>query len=136
MFSSNQVLEITGDSLEQLHKAISFILSYDNKTFEDIQGVTEEGDSIVFGLIPFNKGLSEFREPKLRSNKNVSDFVYKWLTTSKFANKQYKRLADENDVYLYPIARKGFKVIAMSDYDTPIFSIFRVTPFWTEYDEN
>ena len=143
MFSSNQVLEISGDKKEQLAKAVKFILDYDGKDVINVHGMKEINGKLIFGWIPKDKN-GTFKEEYKKEWDKVFDntlplhdellveIIWGWLNRQ---DETYKAIYDEEGVGYWDTSVKGFLISAYNEQTDsyPFSAIFAVMPFYSEY---
>lgn len=143
MFSSNQILRITGDTTKQLAKSIEFILEYDDKKYDSINGFREKDGVLIFGWIPKEKDGTFKRKyasewdtvfpDTIPTNETViTEIIWSWL---KKQDKQYKKIWEEENVGYWDTPTKGFEIFGYAEetMSYPFSTIFGVKPAYLEY---
>lgn len=144
MYSSNQVLKISGDEFEQLEKSLEFVIAYDEKKVESMYGCKQYDNKIVFGWIP-RIDTCDKNSPFKSNYVKEWDFVFPMEPTiailvetikqflDKFDYEAFKGTRCADETYHYGWILTGFD--SYNTPDVPTFSIFSVEPFITEYDD-
>ena len=147
MFSSNQILNISGDEKDQIKDIIKFIMRYHFHLFSDpigvdpisrINGMKEVDNSLIFGWIPkyedgksFDKSYSKnwdtvFDNPILFNIDILVEIINNWLEQAKYPKHEFEGTTKE-----------GFEFfVDFHDFDyqnIPSFAIFGVRPYYTYY---
>lgn len=148
MFSSNQILNISGDEKDQIKDIIKFIMRYHFHLFSDplsdpisrINGMKEVDNSLIFGRIPINEKSGIFDEyyskrwdtvfdnPILFNMDILVEIINNWLKQAKYPENKFE--GDGTTI-------KGFEFfVDFHDFDykdIPTFAIFGVRPYYTYY---
>ncbi len=150
MFSSNQILKISGDKKEQLLNIIEFIQLFEHgkEDLFEVDGLKETDGKLVFGWIPerddgkFEEEYAEeydtvFDNPVYFNKTILVEIIMNWLEKQEDT---YNKLYHENGVGYWDTPKKGFLVTGLSDEtehvsDQPTFATFMIEPYWTEYCE-
>ena len=142
-FSSNQILEISGNKKEQLASAIKFILNYDGKDISNVNGLNKIDGKLIFGWIPkkndgnfheeYKKHWNEVLDDKLTEEVLV-DFIWNWLQEQE---EVYQDIYDKENVEMYDTPIKGFLISSFNEMKDKLFwtTIFYIQPYYTESRE-
>ena len=154
MYTSNQILIVTGDRQEYLEAAIEFALKLADCKIEQMRGISSIDGRLFFGWIPkaqddeskydekyIAKWQTTLTGSLIKPTMNVLiDIIYDWLESDE-VKEIYSRLWEENDVGYFDTPTKGWKLTGFDDYTfahmyggkCPTFATFYIEPYWTEY---
>lgn len=147
MFSSNQILNISGDNKDQIKDIIKFIMRYEfsnhpigTDPISHINGMKEVNNSLIFGWIPEHENSKTFDESYAKKWDTVFDnpilfnmdilveIINNWLKQAKYPEHEFEYDGTTN---------KGFEFfVDFHDFDyqsIPTFAIFGVRPYYTYY---
>lgn len=150
MYTSNQILIVTGDRQEYLEAAIEFALKLDDCKIEEMRGISSIDGRLFFGWIPkaqddeskydekyIAKWQTTLTGSLIKPTMNVLiDIIYDWLESDE-VKEIYNKLKEENDVGYWDNPTKGWKLTGFDDYtfehECPTFATFCIEPYWSEY---
>ena len=144
MFASNQVLRITGYTNKQLVKSIEFILEYDEKKLDSINGFKEVDGVLIFGWIPKEDGKFDkkyscewdtvFTDAIPVNSTVISEIIWHWLAKQ---DAQFESIYTERGVGYWDTPTRGFEIFAYAEETMPypFSTIFGIMPTYLEFLE-